>query len=141
MRFTTIKQQRAGFTLIEVIVSVMIISFVVMSLMEIQSRSKDNAVYLSQRNKAAFLDSFYLLDESSKYHKKNKNAYELVQPYFKNIDDDSKDILKKISRDIIVPEPIAVPAPEESTVKAEVTRMILKDQYSSSYFQFKLNSF
>ena len=135
------KQQRAGFTLIEVIVSVLIISFVVLSLMEISSRTEDNAVYLSQRNKAAFLDSFYLLDESSKYHKKEKNAYEIIQPYFKITNDDSKDILKKISREIIVPEPIKVPTPEESTVNTEVTRIILKEKYSSSYFQFKLNSF
>ena len=141
MATATPKQQRAGFTLIEVIVSVLIISFVVLSLMEISSRTEDNAVYLSQRNKAAFLDSFYLLDESSKYHKKEKNAYEIIQPYFKITNDDSKDILKKISREIIVPEPIKVPTPEESTVNTEVTRIILKEKYSSSYFQFKLNSF
>jgi prepilin-type N-terminal cleavage/methylation domain-containing protein len=141
MAIATLKGQRAGFTLIEVIVSVMIISFVVLSLMEISSRSEENAVYLSQRNKAAFLDSFYLLDDSSKYHKKEKSAYEIIQPHFKNIDDESKIILRKITREIIVPEPLTLPSPEGSTLNAEVTNVILRDQYSSSYFQFKLNSF
>ncbi|MGC9350935.1 MAG: type IV pilus modification PilV family protein [Sulfurovum sp.] len=137
----TLGQQRAGFTLIEVIVSVMIIAFVVLSLMEISSRTEKNALYLSDRNKAAFLDSFYLLEESAKYDKKEKNAYELLHPHFKDIDDESKTILKKINRKIIVPEPLRLPSPEESTLNAEVTRVILRDQYSSSYFQFKLNSF
>ncbi|MFT7879455.1 MAG: prepilin-type N-terminal cleavage/methylation domain-containing protein [Sulfurimonas sp.] len=141
MASTPLKQQRAGFTLIEVIVSVMIISFVVLSLMEISSRTEENAVYLSQRNKAAFLDSFYLLEESAKYDKKEKNAYELLRPHFKGMDDESKTILKKITREIIVPEPLTLPSPEGSTLNAEVTRVILKDQYSSSYFHFKLNSF
>lgn len=140
MKAAKLQQQRSGFTLIEVIVSVIIISIVVMSLMEIQSRSKDNAVYLSQRNKAAFLDSYYLIDESKKYDKSKKSAYDLLQPFFHIEDDKTKDVLKKISREVIIPEPISLPAPEESTVQAEVTKVILKDQYSSSYYQFKLNS-
>ena len=135
------KQQRAAFTLIEVIVSVIIISFVVLSLMEISSRSKENAVYLSQRNKASFADSFYLFEESTKYHKKEKNAYEMLQPHFTITNDESREILKKISREIIVPEPLSIPSPDETTLNAEVRRVILKDQYSSSYFRFKLNTF
>ncbi|MDD2452193.1 MAG: prepilin-type N-terminal cleavage/methylation domain-containing protein [Sulfurovum sp.] len=141
MTLSTAKQQRPAFTLIEVIISVVIISVVILSLMEISSRSKENAVYLSQRNRASFADSFYLLDESSKYHKKEKNAYELLQPYFHLTDDKSREILKTISREIIVPEPIDIPSPDDTTVKAEARKVILKDQYSSSYFQFKLNAF
>ncbi|MDD2451650.1 prepilin-type N-terminal cleavage/methylation domain-containing protein [Sulfurovum sp.] len=141
MTFAVPKKQRAAFTLIEVIVSVMIISFVVLSLMEISSRSKENAVYLSQRNKASFADSFYLLEEISKYHKKEKNAYELLQSHFHITNDESREILKQISREIIVPEPINIPSPGDTTVKAEASKVILKEQYSSSYFQFKLNAF
>lgn len=141
MRPLKAKLKRPAFTLIEVIVSVIIIAFVVLSLMEISSRTEQNAIYLSQRNTSTFYDSLYLLDDSLVHHKKNKNSYELLRKHFKIKEDKSKDALKSITRDIIVPEPLQVPSAADSSINAEVTRLILKDQYTSTYYRFELSSF
>jgi len=134
---------KAAFTLIEVIVSVMLISGVILGILKLLEESRSQAVYISQRNLVALQDSLYLAQHTLKYHKENKDAYTILDTYF-NIDDfNSKKILKEITRDIFIPEPIDISPLEDDGEgpKAIVDEIMLKDRYSSSYFHFKVRGF
>lgn len=139
MRNIRLNAQRKGFTLIEVIVSVIIISLVVLAAMEISSRNTENAVYLSQRNSIAYQDSFFLTDTLTRYHKDTKPAYDLLRDSFKITEDKSKTALKEVARDIIIPDPIVLPSIDEMSFEAQIDKVILKDRYSSQYYRFKIN--
>lgn len=141
MRSTIPASFRPGFTLIEVVISVVIISTVILSVMEISSRSSDNAVYLSKRNMISFQDSYFLARDVTRYHKDTKNAYDLLSSTFKITEHESKKVLKEISRDITIPEPVIVPSLGEVGPNAQMQKVILKDQYSSTYFRFGISSF
>lgn len=129
---------RPAFTLIEVIISVVIISGVILSVMEISSRSTDSALYLSKRASISFQDSLYLTDEITKHHKKTKNAYEHLNKHFNIKEDESKEILQNISREIMITKSIKIPSLEQVLSKAEIEKAVLKDKYTSSYYRFKL---
>jgi prepilin-type N-terminal cleavage/methylation domain-containing protein len=133
--------RRSAFTLIEVIISVMIISIVVLAVIEISSRSRDSAIYLSKRNMISFQDSYFLNSKITSYHKDTKNAYDMLSPMFMITEHKSKEILKGISRDITIPDPIKVPSLGDSGPSAKIEKVILKDQYSSTYFRFGISSF
>ncbi len=55
---TTTRDFRGAFTLIEIIVSVTIISIVVIGAMKLQDRSRDMAIYIQERGKSE-LDNLY----------------------------------------------------------------------------------
>ena len=142
MREITIKNRRA-FTLIEVIVSVILISGVILGILKLLEESRSQAVYISQRNLVALQDSLYLTPNSLKYHKENKDAYTILDPYFKIDNFNSKKILKEITRDIFIPEPLTISLFDdgEEGPKAIIDELMLKDRYSSFYFRFKISGF
>jgi len=142
LREITIKNRRA-FTLIEVIVSVILISGVILGILKLLEESRSQAVYISQRNLVALQDSLYLTPNSLKYHKENKDAYTILDPYFKIDNFNSKKILKEITRDIFIPEPLTISLFDdgEEGPKAIIDELMLKDRYSSFYFRFKISGF
>ena len=137
-----IKHKRA-FTLIEVLVSVILISGVILGILKLLEESRSQAVYISQRNLVALQDSLYLTQHTLKYHKENRDAYTILDPYFKIDNFNSKKVLKEITRDIFIPEPINISPLEEEGEgpRAIVNEIMLKDRYSSSYFRFKISGF
>jgi len=77
-----------------------------------------------------------------RYHKDNKTAYEILEKFFKIKEFESREILKKTSRDIFIPEEIIItPPPDQPGPSAIVNEIMLKDQHSSIYYRFKLESF
>jgi prepilin-type N-terminal cleavage/methylation domain-containing protein len=58
-----VKNFKDGFTLIEVLVSVMLISIVILGLMKINSQTQDMTIYITQREKAVWVDSLFLYDD------------------------------------------------------------------------------
>ena len=127
---------RPAFTLIEVIVSTVIIAIVVMAVLELSSRSTESAMYLAHRNKAAFQDSLFMDPSIVRYHKDNKNAYDLLYAQIKITEDDTKNILKEIKRDIFIPEPLRIPFLEEMGAESTFNKVVIKDAYSSTYLRF-----
>ena len=124
-----------AFTLIEVIISVFIISVVVLSAFEISSRSMDRAHYLSKRYRHAYEDSLYLQKEIVRYHKENRSAYELLDQTFK-LEDRSREILKNSSRDIFIDTPSNLFTYDQSS-QMQLDAIVLKKGYVSRYFHFK----
>ena len=135
------KTSRPAFTLIEVLISVLILSGTIVYTLKIHSQNKEQIVYISERSKLSLQDSLFVADDTLRYHKDTKTAYDVIERYFKVDDLKSRKILKKISREYFIPEPIQLIADETEAPTAVVDEIKIKDKFSSSYFHFKINSF
>ena len=132
---------RAAFTLIEVLVSVLIISGSIVYALQIHSQNHEQIVYISERAKLSLQDSLFVAEDTLRYHKDKKSAYDILERYFKIDELKSREILKKIEREYYIPEVISLSPDEEGIPSAEVNEIKIKDKYSSSYFHFKINAF
>lgn len=136
------KQLRPAFTIIEILISVIIISFAIIPVLKVHTDNHDQIVYISERNKRSLQDSLYLSSNILQHHEDNKTAYELLGNFFKIKESKSREILKKNSREIFIPEAITIiPLPEEGGPAAIVNEVMLKGKHSSIYYHFKLESF
>jgi len=133
---------RPAFTIIEILISVLIISFGIIYVLQIHSDNEEQIIYLSERNKHSLQDSLYLSKNILRYHKDDKTAYEVLEKYFKIKEDKSRQILKKNTRDIFIPEEIKIiPPPETRGPTALVNEVKLKGDHSSIFWHFKIQSF
>jgi len=133
---------RPAFTIIEILISVIIISFGIIYVLQVHSDNHEQIVYISERNKHSLQDSLYLTPNILRYHKDDKSAYDILQRHFKIREDESREILKKNSRDIYIPEEIQIiPPPETPGPTAIVNEIKLKGNHSSIYWRFKIQSF
>jgi len=135
------KVSRPAFTLIEILISVLILSGMIVYALKIHSQNHEQIVYISERNKLSLQDSLFVAEDTLKYHKDTKTAYDIIEKHFKVDDLKSREILKKISREYFIPETIQLMAEGEITPSAVVDEIKIKDKFSSFYFHFKINSF
>ena len=136
------KQFRPAFTIIEILISVIIISLAIIPVLKVHTENHEQIVYISERNKRALQDSLYLGSNILQHHKDNKSAYDILERSFKINEQKSREILKKSSRDIFIPEEIKViSAEEQGGPAAIVNEVMLKDKHSSYYFHFRLEGF
>jgi len=133
---------RPAFTIIEILISVIIISFGIIYVLQVHSDNEEQIVYISERNKNALQDSLYLTKNILRYHKDNKSAYDILERHFKIKELKSREILKDNTRDIFIPEEIEIiPPPETPGPTAIVNEIKLKGHHSSSYWHFKIQRF
>jgi len=132
---------KKAFTLIEVIMSVIIVSIVVMGALQLQEQNSDMASYLLKRGNAELDNALFLTNRVQRYDKSKKNAYEILVDDFQIKDDESRNILKKIEKKINITdaEPIPVGATEDSPplftfYSNEIT---LNGKYPARYYTFK----
>jgi prepilin-type N-terminal cleavage/methylation domain-containing protein len=134
-------QQMRGFTLIEVIMSVLIVSIVVMGAMKLQSKNRDMAIYISQRGNSELDNSLYLLKKAYRYDKDEKDAYEILRDEFYIKDDESREALKSISKHINITDEEEMPITIEEGATPIFTfytnEILLKGKYPSRYYIFK----
>ncbi len=141
------KALRPAFTIIEVLISVIILSFAIIFVLQVHTDNQEQIVYISERNKLSLQDSLYLSPDILTHHKDNKTAYDILEKFFRVDELKSREILKKNSRDIFIPEEIRVIPPENqstqghATPAAIVNEVMLKGKHSSIYYHFKLESF
>ena len=88
-----------AFTLIEVLVSVMILAVVGTGLLQISTNSKHNFIYLKEKSKFDRLASIAFIHNNQKYHKKNMTFYDFIKDDYSKIDDDLRQYLKNIKID------------------------------------------
>jgi len=133
---------RPAFTIIEILISVIIISFGIIYVLQVHNDNEEQIIYISERNKNALQDSLYLTKNILRYHKDNKSAYDILERHFKIKELQSREILKKNTRDIFIPEEIEIlPPPETPGPTAIVNEIKLKGNHSSIYWRFKIQSF
>lgn len=133
------KQLRPAFTIIEILVSVIILSLAIIPVLKVHTSNQEQIVYLSERNKRSLQDSLFLSSNILNHHQDNKTAYEILEKFFKIKEQESREILKKTSRDVFIPEEIRIiPLEEQGGPTAIVNEIMLKDKHSSIYYDFKL---
>ncbi len=133
---------RPAFTIIEILIAVIIISFGIIFVLQLHSDNHEQIVYISERNKHSLQDSLYLSQNILRHHKDNKTAYAILERHFKIKESQSREILKKNTRNIYIPEEIRIiPPPETPGPTAIVNEIKLKDKHSSIYWHFKIQSF
>ena len=131
---------KKAFTLIEVIVSVIIVSIVVVGALKLQSQNSDMANYLLKRGNAELDNSLFLTKRVERYDKSEKNAYEILVDEFKIKDDDSRQLLKKIVKKINITEeaPIPIESEEMGVLFTFYSHeILLNGEYPSRYYTFK----
>ena len=123
---------KKGFTIIEVIVSVIIISIVVLGLAKINRQNIHMAEYVSNRNKSELSNSLFLTKEALKYNKSEKDAYTLLQKMgISKIE--TRQYLKKLKRKIYIDRDIKL---KKMVVPLNVTAIMLKSKYATKYYRF-----
>lgn len=86
---------KKAFTLIEVLVSVVILSTVAVLLFEISTNSKNSFSYLSQKASFTTLASLSLMHNNPKYHNSDKALFEYIRYSFDIKDDELRKYLKE----------------------------------------------
>ncbi|SFV71545.1 hypothetical protein MNB_SV-13-1514 [hydrothermal vent metagenome] len=132
---------KKAFTLIEVIMSVIIVSIVVMGAMQLQEQNSDMATYLLKRGNSELDNSLFLTEKVQQYSKDKKNAYDMLADEFSIKDFDSRDILKKIEKKINTTEAQAIPigATEDAPPMFIFysNEILLNGNYPARYYTFK----
>ena len=136
------KRLRPAFTLIEILISVVILSGSFIGILKTYSDSSKFISYISDRNKRALEDSLFLSSNILRYHKSEKSAYDILIRHVKVKEDKSRSILKKTMRKIIIPPEIVItPPPDTRGPTAIVNEVVLKHTHSASFWHFKIQSF
>ncbi len=135
-------KMRAGFTIIEILVSVVIISFSIVYVLKLHTSNREQIIYISERNKRALEDSLFVTRNILRHHQDTKSADDILSRHFRIKESESREILKDIERSIYVPEEIRiVPPPDTVGPSAVVNEVKLKGIHSSYYWHFKITSF
>jgi len=134
-------QHKKAFTLIEVIMSVIIVGIVVTGLLKLQSQNVDMSEYLLKRGGAELDNALFLTNKVQRYSNDKKTAYDLLIDEFSIKDFESRDLLKKIEKKINITEYEEIPiSMEEGGVPLftfYTNEILLKGKYSARYYTFK----
>jgi len=123
---------KKAFTIIEVIVSVIIISIVVLGLTKINKQNIDMADYVASRNKSELSNTLFLTKEALRYNKSEKDAYTLLQK-MKISKLETRQYLKNLKRKIFIDDDIKV---KKMVVPLNVSAIMLKSKFASRYYRF-----
>ena len=123
---------KKAFTIIEIIVSTIIIAVVVIGLLKINKQNADMTEYISLRNKSELSNSLFLTKEAFKYDKSKKDAYTLLSKMpIKN--SKTKDYLKKLEKKIYIDKDIPT---EKMLVPIKLNALMIKSQFATRYYRF-----
>ena len=132
---------KKAFTLIEVIMSVIIVTLVVVGTLQVQAQNSDMAEYLLKRGNSELDNALFLTKKVQRYTNDKKNAYDLLVDEFSIRDFDSRDILKKIEKKINITEALPVPVGmDENEAPMFVfytNEILLNGEYPARYYTFK----
>lgn len=124
---------KKGFTIIEIIVSVIIIAIVTLTLAKINKQNARMVDYVSSRNKNELSNTLFLSPEATKYNKSKKDAYTLLSKMnIKN--SDTRAYLKKLKREIYTNSGIPV---DKMIVPINLNAIMLKSKFSTRYYRFE----
>ncbi len=124
---------RRGFTIIEVLVSVALISIVVVGVVKIGSQNQQIAHYISGRVKSELANTLFLTPNVMRYDKEEKSAYVLLD-HLHGDKDATRQILKHLKRKIHISDPLKL---AKLPIPVEVRAVMLKSEYSGRYYRIK----
>ena len=124
---------RKAFTLMEIMVSVVLISIVVLGIVKLQKENIFMAKYIAGRVQSELSNTLFLGKTAMRYNRDEKDAYTLISHlHLRN--DKSKEILKKITRKIYVTDPLPI---GELPLPIELRAVMLKSEYSARFYRLK----
>jgi len=85
---------KKGFTLVEIVITVMIISIVGMGLLQTHSNSMKTLELINSRMEVNKFSTFIFSNISKNLHKKQRTVYEFIKDRYQINDDDIIDYLK-----------------------------------------------
>ena len=116
----------------EVLVSVLLISIVIMGIAQIREQSIDLSHYVANRIKGELSSSLFVTKEAMRYDGSKKDAYELLRSF--RIDKlKSREILRAQKRYLEISDPLDIG--EENPLPVKVHAFHLKEHYSSTYYR------
>lgn len=132
---------KKAFTLIEIIISVVIVSIVVMGILKQQSQNSDMAEYLLKQGQSTLNNGLFLTNEAKRYSNDKKSAYDLLTNEFVIKDFESRELLKKIERTINITDDLEIPVSMEEGEAPIFTfytnEILLNEDYPVRYYTFK----
>ena len=121
----------SAFTLIEVLVSVVLISIVVLGIVKIREQNIAAAHYLSSRMQQELGNSLFLGKEVQRFSGEEKDAYALLRDLgIKR--DKTREVLRGIRRTIRVSSPLPI---GELPLPVELRAIILRGEYPARYYR------
>lgn len=124
------KNLRHGFTLIEVLVSVVILSVVLVGFIKIQNENISIVNNLFSKKISMYENTLFLNDNISFYNKQNIDAYTALSPHFFITNDKTKSALSAIKREITVERA------KDKFNNVTFNKLILKDKNSTIKYTF-----
>lgn len=132
---------KKAFSLIEIMVSVIIVFIVVMGILKLQSQNSDMAHYLLKRGSAELDNALFLTPKVQRYSNDKKSAYDLLVDEFSIKDFESRDVLKKLQKKINITEALPIPVGmDENEAPMFVfytNEILLNGEYPARYYTFK----
>ena len=127
---------RKAFTLMEILVSVLLISIVVLGIAKIRERNIAMSHYIADRVKTELSNSLFLKKEFIRYDKGEKDAYELLR-YMGINKLETRAILRKEKRTIGISDPLKL---GENPLPIEVRVFHIKQKYPGLYYRIFLKA-
>ncbi len=135
---------KKAFTLIEVLVSVIILSTVAVMLFEISTNSKNNFSYLTKKGDFTTLYSLALIHNNQTFHNKEKNLYEFIRDDYDIKDDELRKYLKEKKvhyehQEFTTFEPFGVSENEDEDLNQSINfkivfdKIFVKDKENSTF--------
>jgi len=133
---------KPAFTLIEVLVSVVIISTSIILVLKIHSQTVNEIKYITQRANYSFQDSIFINNDIEKYNKEQKNALDILTNKFHIDKLKTKKILQNIKRDINTISKTKHIQIDEGleTPPISIKEITLKNRFLSQYIHIMINS-
>lgn len=132
---------KKAFTLIEVIMSVMIVGMIVMGILQQQAHNTDMAEYILKRGSSELDNALFVTKGVQRYSRDTKTAYDLLVNEFSIRDLDSRDILRKIEKKINITDDLEIPiSMEEGQAPLFIfytNEILLNGAYPARYYTFK----
>jgi len=120
-----------AFTLIEVLVSVVLISIVILGIAKIREQNIAAAHYLGSRMQQELDNSLFLGKEVQRFSGEEKDAYTLLRGLGIR-KSATREILKETKRRIKISDPLPI---GELPLPVELRAIMLKGEYSARYYR------
>jgi len=131
---------RKAFTIIELLISVLILSTSIVFVLQIHANNHEQILYLLEREKESLADSMFVTKDIIKKDGISIDAKELQFDVLRDAKDEMSELLSTMKREVDIPEEIVIRPPGENQGPSAIIQKInLKANYPASYWHIKIN--
>ena len=124
-------RHRKAFTLIEILISVMLISLVILGLTKIREQDTVLAQYIATRMRSELSNSLFLTRDALHNSGEEKDAYALLRRFHIR-KSRTRGILRRQKRKILVSTPVLLP---QLPIPLRLITVTLRGDFSSRYYR------